>query len=231
LGHRSQGLRKGSGPSRHLDRPLRSLSQLSPEDISLAHGLGSVTPRMVPLMDDLARLQLPLLHLLGLGSHPLPGRRSLFLSRLRLCPRRHRSLRLQLIAEQSKVLKLSKRGLEWRGRPSRGTPTPPGYGYLTRHLPRRATHTWSSSSASRQASPSARNEEEHGFTPKYTDVQASTATMNIRPYSRSHYKRNFGSTPVGMNNLHTRGPTGQQTPGGSPATTTVAAMTSGQMLL
>jgi hypothetical protein len=37
---------------------------------------------------------------------------------------------------------------------------PPGYGYLTRHLPHRATHTWLSGSASRQASPSARNEEE-----------------------------------------------------------------------
>jgi hypothetical protein len=33
LGHRSQGFRKGPGPSRHLDRPLRSLSQLSHEDI------------------------------------------------------------------------------------------------------------------------------------------------------------------------------------------------------
>jgi hypothetical protein len=37
---------------------------------------------------------------------------------------------------------------------------PPGYGYLTRHLTRRATHTRLSGSASRQASPSARNEEE-----------------------------------------------------------------------
>jgi hypothetical protein len=37
---------------------------------------------------------------------------------------------------------------------------PPGYGYLTRHLPHEATHTWLSGSVSRQASPSARNEEE-----------------------------------------------------------------------
>jgi hypothetical protein len=119
-----------------------------------------VTPGLVPLTDDLAKLQPPLLHLLGLGSHMLPGQRSLFSSRLRLCPRRHRCLRLQLIAVQPKVLKLSKRGLEWQGRPSRGTPTPPGYGYLIRHLPRRATHTRLSGSASQQASPSARNEEE-----------------------------------------------------------------------
>jgi hypothetical protein len=67
---------------------------------------------LVPLADDLAKLQLPLLHLLSLGSHMLPGRRSLFLSRLRLCPRRRRCLWLQLIAERPKVLKLSKRSLE-----------------------------------------------------------------------------------------------------------------------
>jgi hypothetical protein len=163
LGPHSPGLHQGPGPSRHLGWPLRSLSQLSPGDLSPAHGLGSMTPRLVPLADDLAKLQPPLLHLLGLGSHLLLGRRSLFSSRLHLCPRRHRCLWLQLIAEQPKVLKLSKRGLEWQGRPSRGTPTPPGYGYLTRHLPRRATHTQLSGSASRLASPSARNEEETRF--------------------------------------------------------------------
>jgi hypothetical protein len=37
---------------------------------------------------------------------------------------------------------------------------PPGYGYLTPHLPHRTTHTRLSGSASRQVSPSARNEEE-----------------------------------------------------------------------
>jgi hypothetical protein len=119
-----------------------------------------MTPGLVPLADDLAKPQLPPLRLLDLGSHLLLGRRSLFSSRLRLCPRRHRCLRLQLIAEHPKVLKLSKRGLEWQGRPCRGTPTPPGYGYLTRHLPCRETHTRLSGSASQQASPSARNEEE-----------------------------------------------------------------------
>jgi hypothetical protein len=97
----------------------------------------------------------------------LPGRRSLFSSRLRLCPRRRRCLRPQLIAERPKVLKLSKRSLERQGRPSRGTPTPPGYGYLTRHLPRKATHARLSSSASRQASPSARNEGETWY---YTQI-------------------------------------------------------------
>jgi hypothetical protein len=149
LGPSQQGLLQGPGPGGHLGWPLRSLSQLSPEDISPAHGLGSVTSRLVPLTDDLAKLQPSLLHLLDLGSHLLLGRRSLFLSRLRLCPRRHRSLWPQLIAERPKVLKLSKGILELQGRPRRGTPTPPGYGYLTRHLPRRATHTRLSGSASR----------------------------------------------------------------------------------
>ena len=32
------------------------------------------------------------------------------------------------------ILKTSERDLERQGRPSQGTPTPPGYGYLTRHL-------------------------------------------------------------------------------------------------
>jgi hypothetical protein len=63
-----------------------------------------MTPGLVPLEDDLAKLQPPSLHLLGQGSHMLPGRRSLFSSRLRLCPRRRRCLRLQLIAKRPMVL-------------------------------------------------------------------------------------------------------------------------------
>jgi hypothetical protein len=169
LGPHGQVLRKGSGPSGRLGWPLRSLSQLSPKDLSPTHGLGNMTSGLVLLADDLAKLQPPLLHLLGQGSHVLSGRRSLFSSRLHLCPRRHRCLQLQLIAERPKVLKLSKRSLERQGRPSRGTPTPPGYGYLTRHLPRKATHDRLSGSASRQASLSAQNEEKtrlHSQMPK-----------------------------------------------------------------
>jgi hypothetical protein len=73
LGHRRQGLLQGPGPGKHLDRSLRSLSQLSPEDISPAHGLSSITPKMVSLTDDPARLRPPLMHLLGLESHLLLG--------------------------------------------------------------------------------------------------------------------------------------------------------------
>jgi hypothetical protein len=84
---RRQGLLQEPGPSRRLDRPLHSLSQLSLEDISPTHGLGSPTPGLVPPADDLARFQPPLLRLLSLGSHLLLGRRSFFSSRLCLCPR------------------------------------------------------------------------------------------------------------------------------------------------
>jgi hypothetical protein len=79
LGHRRQGLLQEPGPSSRLDRPLRSLSQLTPEDISPALGLGSPTPGLVPPVDDLARFQPPLLRPLGLGSPLLLGRRSFLL--------------------------------------------------------------------------------------------------------------------------------------------------------
>jgi hypothetical protein len=57
LGHRRRGLLQEPGPSRWLDRPLCSLSQLSPEDISQAHGLGNPTPALVPPVDGPARLR------------------------------------------------------------------------------------------------------------------------------------------------------------------------------
>jgi hypothetical protein len=65
----------------------------------------------------------------------------------------------------------------------------------------------------------------HGFTLKYTDVQALTAAMNIRQHSRCHYKRDSGFVPAGMNNLHTRRPAGRQTPSGSPPPAPTAATT------
>jgi hypothetical protein len=68
LSHRRQGLLQEPGSSRRIDLPLRSLSQLSPEDISPAHGLSNPTPGLIPPVDDLPKFQPPLLHLLGLGS-------------------------------------------------------------------------------------------------------------------------------------------------------------------
>jgi hypothetical protein len=50
----------------------------------------------------------------------------------------------------SGVLMTSKRDLERQGRSSRGTPMPPGYGYLTRHLPRKVAHARISDSATNE---------------------------------------------------------------------------------
>jgi hypothetical protein len=57
LAHCRWGLLQEPDPSRRLDRPLRSLSQLSPEDISPAHGLCNPTPALVPPVDGPARLR------------------------------------------------------------------------------------------------------------------------------------------------------------------------------
>jgi hypothetical protein len=70
----------------------------------------------------------------------------------------------------------------------------------------------------------------HGIALKYLDVQAPIATMNKHRHSRCHYKRNSGSTPAGMNNLHIGGPAGRQAPGDSPTTSAAAAMVPGRML-
>jgi hypothetical protein len=56
-GHRRQGLLQEPGPSRRLGRPPRSLSQLSSEDTSPAHGLSNPTPALVPPVDGSARLR------------------------------------------------------------------------------------------------------------------------------------------------------------------------------
>jgi hypothetical protein len=138
----------------------------------------------------------------------LPGRRSLFSSQLRLLSTPTQLPLAPAHRRAAEGSKLSKRGLEWQGRPSRGTPTPPGYGYLTRHLPRRATHTRLSGSASRQASPSARNKEETRYYTQIPRCSGLDSHNNKHPYSGCHYKRNSGSTPTGMNNLHTRGTAG-----------------------
>jgi hypothetical protein len=45
------------------------------------------------------------------------------------------------------ILKTTRETLKRQGRPSRETPTPPGYKYLTHHLPRKVTHARTSDSA------------------------------------------------------------------------------------
>jgi hypothetical protein len=78
--------------------------------------------------------------------------------------------------------KLSKGSLERQGRQSRGTPTPPGYGHLTRHLPRKATDARLSGSASQQTSPGARNEEDtqlHSRIPKCLGLDSHKEQTHI----------------------------------------------------
>jgi hypothetical protein len=81
-GHRRQGLLQEPGPSRRLDRPPRSLSQLSPEDTSPTCGLGNSTPALVLPVDGPARLRptkplfeptLPLSMLTPLPPAPAPA--------------------------------------------------------------------------------------------------------------------------------------------------------------
>ena len=96
--------------SRRLGQPLRSPSQLSPEDLSPAHGFGSLAPGLVLLAGDLAKPQLLLLHLLGQGSHLLPRRESPCSSRHRLCPR-HRRPRGASAGRPADA----PRGRRWRG--------------------------------------------------------------------------------------------------------------------
>jgi hypothetical protein len=55
--HCRQGLLQEPGPSRRLGQPPRSLSQLSPEDTSPAHGLGNSTPALVLPVDGPASLR------------------------------------------------------------------------------------------------------------------------------------------------------------------------------
>jgi hypothetical protein len=50
----------------------------------------------------------------------------------------------------NRILKTSEKDFERQGRPSRGTPTPPGYGYLTHHLLQKVTRARISDSATEQ---------------------------------------------------------------------------------
>jgi hypothetical protein len=118
-GHRRQGLLQKSSPSRRLGRPPRSLSQLSPEDISPAHGLGNSTPALVQPVDSPARLR--------------PTKSSFRANSASVHTDTAASGSGSSKSGQG-FLQLSKRSLGRQGRPSRGTPTPLGYGYLIRHL-------------------------------------------------------------------------------------------------
>jgi hypothetical protein len=143
-GHRRQGLLQEPGPSRRLSRPPRSLSQLSPEDTSPTRGLGNSTPALVPPVDGPAWLR-PTKSSFRANSASVHADTAAF------GPGSPQSGRGFLLTKQEK--------------PRAARPTEPRDSYASGiWIPHsspshEATHTWLSGSVSRQASPSARNEE------------------------------------------------------------------------
>jgi hypothetical protein len=84
-----------------------------------------------------------------------------------------------------------------QGRSSRGTPTPPGYGYLTRHLPRKVAHARISDSATdEQVLMLKTRGKKHGFIPKCSGLSSHKeqthvlgVTMVPRLRRRQHPRR------------------------------------------
>jgi hypothetical protein len=150
-GRRRQGLLQESGPSRRFGQPPRSLNQLSPEDISPARGLGNSTPASVPPVDSPGRLR---------------PTKSYFRAN-------SASVHANTAASGFGSSK-SSRGfpLTKQEKPRAARPTEPRDSYASViRIPHsspshEATHTWLGGPVSRQASPSARNEEKHGSVPK-----------------------------------------------------------------
>jgi hypothetical protein len=147
-GYRRQGLLQVSDPSRRLGRPPRSLSQLSSEDTSPVRGLGNSTPASVPPVDGPARLR--------------PTKSSF----------RANSASVHAGTAAS-GFGSSKSGQGFpstkQEKPQAARPTEPRDSYASGiRIPHsspshEATHAWLSGSVSRQASPSARNEEKTWF--------------------------------------------------------------------
>jgi hypothetical protein len=78
------------------------------------------------------------------------------------------------------ILMTSERDLERQGRPSRGTPTPPGYGYLTRHLPRKVAHARISDSATdEQVLMLKTRGKKHNFIPKCLGLNSHKEQTHI----------------------------------------------------
>jgi hypothetical protein len=78
------------------------------------------------------------------------------------------------------ILNTSERDLERQGRPSRGTPMPLGYGYLTRHLPRKVAHARISDFATDGQVPMLETRgKKHGFIPKCSDLSSHKEQTHI----------------------------------------------------
>jgi hypothetical protein len=80
----------------------------------------------------------------------------------------------------SGVSKTSDSDLERQGRPSRGTPTHPGYGYLTRHLPGKAAHARINDSATdEQVLMLETRGKKHGFIPKCSGLSSHKEQTHV----------------------------------------------------
>jgi hypothetical protein len=157
-------------------------------------------------------------------ARPGSGRRSFFLSQLCLCPCWHRCLRLRLIVERPMV------SLTKQEKPRAARPTEPRDSYASGiRIPHsspshEATHAWLSGSASRQASPSARNEEEtwlHAkihkcLGPDSRDEQ--TPTLKVPLQMELWFRPHRYEQPPTLEGLR-----GDKTPGGSPTPAPAAA--------
>jgi hypothetical protein len=97
----------------------------------------------------------------------------------------------------SGILMTSKRDLERQGRPSRGTPTPLGYRYLTRHLQQKVAHAWiSDSTTDKQGLMLETRGKKHDFIPKCSGLSSHKeqthvlgVTMVPRLRRRQHPRR------------------------------------------
>jgi hypothetical protein len=80
----------------------------------------------------------------------------------------------------NRILMTSERDLERQGRPSRGTHTPLGYGYLTRHLPRKVAHARISDSATnKQVLMLETRGKKHGFIPKCSGLSSHKEQTHV----------------------------------------------------
>jgi hypothetical protein len=178
-------------------------------------------------------------------ARPGSGRRSFFPSQLYLCPCWHRCLRLRLIAERPRV------PLTKQEKPRAARPTEPRDSYASGiRIPHsspshEATHTWLSGSVSRQASPSARNEEKTWLHAKIHTCSGpdihneQTPALKVPLQTELRFRPRRYEQPPTLEGLR-----GDETPGGSqppapaaatttsaPGGQTAAAMTSGRTLL
>jgi hypothetical protein len=210
-GHRRQGLLQESGSSRQLGRPPRSLSQLSPEDISPARGLGNSTPASVPPVDGPARLR---------------STKSSFRAN-------SASVHAGTAASGFGSSK-SGRGfpLTKQEKPRAARPTEPRDSHASGiRIPHssplhEATHTWLSGSVSRQASPSARNEEKHGSVPRihtcsgHDSHNEQTSALKVPLQTELRFRLRGYEQPPTLEGLR-----GDKAPGGPPPPAPAAATT------